>query len=413
MQDEIDAYNERRKALKRRNLAITGIVVCLILLVGIFLVTKFLGDTASLSTMGEPTEKEELQEQTIEAMPPLERYAMEVNSEPEGAAIILNGIATGLETPATIDAVQEETNTLVLIKDGYETLIHNAAPDTDEVSLELAEYTEEFDPERFPKPKDDDEEAEVRKGPVRGLLRVISRSPKGEFEGADIRLNGQTVADPTPTDLDVPANQLQHVSLKHIDHLDGVMFVQAIPFYKDSDRRDALVEMQTKRDNAYSAVAIRTFPRNARVYMDDEDITGSIITPVAMNRHFTIRAEAEGHEPFEQSFDAVVGTIDLSIMLQQPVFPDGHISVEGGPEDATLYLVPQREGRESGTQIGRHGEASERTVESGPYLLRVAYGPQFERAKTDLEIDIPEEKHLRIKLGEEDGEIVIRDQSIR
>jgi len=405
MRDEIDEYNERRKALRRRNFAIAGIVVCLVLLAGIFLVGKFLSDTSSLSAMGEPSEAEELHEVSIDPLPPLERYPVNVDSTPQGAAIILNGIATGLETPATIDAVAEVKNTIVLIKDGYETLVHNAAADTDDVSLKLKEYTEKFDKERF--------KEEPKEGPVRGQLRVVSRSPAGVFEGADVRLNGKAIAAPTPADIEVPANQLQHLSVRHVDHMDGVMFVQAIPFYKETDRREALVEMQKKRENAYAAVAIRTFPRDARVFMDDEDITGSIITPVALNRHFTIRAEAPGHEPFEQSFDAIVGTIDISIMLKQPVYPDGKISVEGGPDDATLYLVPQREGRESGIQIGRNGAASERTVESGPYLLRVAYGPHNQRGKTDLEIEVPENKHLRVVLSQQDDQIVIRSANAR
>lgn len=399
MADELDEYNERRKALRIRNIAIGGIIACLIVLAGILSIAKFLSDASPLAEMGEPKEKVEAQAVEIEAMPPLERYEMDVSSTPEGAAIILNGIATGLETPATVQAVQEVPNTIVLIKDGYETRVHNARADTDTVSLEMTEYETPVDKEKY-------EEAELE-GPVRGHLRVISRNPGGVFEGAEVRLNGVPQQGTTPVDLDVQPGQLQHVVVRDVEHLDGAMFVQAIPYYKETDRRDALVEMQKKRDNAYSAVAIRTFPRNARVYMDDEDITGNIITPVAMNRHFTIRAEAVGHDTYEQHFDAVVGTIDLSIMLNQPVYPDGTISVEGGPEDSTLYLVPQREGKESSTQIGRNGETQRRTVESGPYILRVAYGPHNQRQRSDFEIKIPEEGHLGITLGEKDGEIEI------
>lgn len=399
MADEFDEYNARRKAVRIRNMAIGGIIACLIVLAGIILVGKFLSDASPLAEMSEPTEKVEAQAVEIEAMPPLERYDMPVSSKPAGAAIVLNGIATGLETPATIQAVQEVPNTIVLIKDGYETLVHNARADTETVSLEMTEYVPAVDKEKY-------EEAELE-GPIRGQLRIISRSPGGVFEGAEIRLNGVPQKDVTPVDLVVQPGQMQHVTVRDAEHLDGVMFVQAIPFYKETDRREALVEMQKRRDNAYSAVAIRTFPRNARVYMDDEDITGSIITPVAMNRHFTIRAEAVGHDPFEQHFDAVAGTIDLSIMLEQPVFPDGTITVEGGPEDSTLYLVPQREGKESSTQIGRNGEAPRHTVESGPYILRVAYGPHNARQRSDFEIEIPEERHLGVTLGTKDGEIQI------
>lgn len=404
MADEFDEYNARRKAIRIRNMAIGGIIACLVVLAGILLVGKFLSDASPLAEMGEPSEKVEAQEAEIEALPPLQRYEMSVSSTPEGAAIILNGIATGLETPATIQAVQEVPNTIVLIKDGYETLVHNARADTDSVALEMNEYAVDVDKDKY-------EEAELE-GPVRGQLRVVSRSPGGVFEGAEVLLNGVPQHEATPLDLVVQPNQLQHLTVRDVEHLDGVMFVQTIPFYKDADRREALVEMQKRRDNAYSAVAIRTFPRNARVYMDDEDITGSIITPVAMNRHFTIRAEAVGHDSFEQHFDAVAGTIDLSIMLHQPVYPDGTISVEGGPEDSMLYLVPQREGKESSTQIGRQGEAPRRTVESGPYILRVAYGPQNQRQRSDFEIEIPEEGHLGLTLGTKDGELqIVRTQN--
>src|SRR5690625_6891684 len=99
--------------------------------------------------MGEPSEAEELHEVSIDPLPPLERYPVNVDSTPQGAAIILNGIATGLETPATIDAVAEVKNTIVLIKDGYETLVHNAAADIEDVSLKFKTYNDKFDIDRY------------------------------------------------------------------------------------------------------------------------------------------------------------------------------------------------------------------------------------------------------------------------
>lgn len=409
MADDIEAYNQSRKAAQRKTLAMLGIGLCAIVLVVGFFVKKFLGDTASLAEMSEAVEKQELQAAEFEALPPLEKRNLKVSSTPGNAAIVVNGIATGLETPTTVEVVQDETNTIMLIKDGYVTTVQNVTPDTPELDVTLQEYAVKSEADARPPLDINGEETD---GPIRGRIDVVSRDPSGTFDGAEVLWNGRPQPQVTPMSLMVQPNQLQHVTVRHAAHEDGVIIVQARPYRKTVDAREALVELQKTREgvNTFSAIAIRTFPRNAQVWMDDEEITGDLITSVARNRHFTIRAESPGLEPFEQSFDATVGTIDLSIMLQRTIFPDGGIEVSGAPDDATIYLVPQREDAESGQQIGRNGSAPLRIVESGPYTLRVAGGPYNQRTKDDFDIDIPANERLVIRLERKGGALQIVEQ---
>lgn len=409
MIDEIDAYNTRRLAERKRNMVLAGIGACLIITIGALLVGKFLSDTRSLGDMANQPPREAPQEVVIEALPPLERRAFDVRSEPEGASIILNGIATRLETPASVQIVRDAQNTLVFIKDGFETEVVTIDADASDLAVKLTPYEAPVLPAN---PNTAAQEPDVEPEPVHGRIRVISRSPGNVFEGAEVLWNGRPQAELTPLVLKVQPHEEQHLTVRHIDHLDGVMFVQAIPFRGPNDMRDALVELQKRRDNAFAALAIRTFPRDAKVYLDDEDITGSIVTPIAFNRHFMLRVESPGLETYERAFDAIVGSIDLSIMLKRPVYPDGTLSVDGAPEDATLYLISRREGDESATEIGR-GNAPLRTMESGPYTLRVASGPYNRRTRNDFDIDIPANGHLSIKLGVRDDTLQVVDQNNR
>lgn len=409
MVDELDAYAARVAAERKRNIALVGIAVCVMVIVGALLVQRFLADTDGQIAAARDAGKVEITEAVIEALPPLVRRPMDVRSEPSGAAIILNGIATRLETPATIDVVENAMNTIVLIKEGYKSEVYNAEADAPAVEMTMTPYEAPEHPEHIVHAaKEEEKELE----PVHGRIRVISRSPGQVFEGAEVLWNGRPHPEVTPTILHVQPYEEQHLTVRHIDHLDGVMAVQAIPFYRDADMRDALVELQTRRENAFSALAIRTFPRDARVYLDDEDITGSIITPIAMNRHFVLRVEAPGLETYERAFDAIAGTIDVSVMLRRPVFPDGTFEVQGAPDDSTLYLISRREGDESAVEIGRGG-APLRTIESGPYTLRIASGPFNRRTRTDFDIDIPPEGHLGLQLGVRNDELQILSQSNR
>lgn len=398
MTDELDDYNRRRDEERKKRLAFAlGGIALVVLLVG-FGVSKFLSDTSSLAEMSNLPPPPPPEEVRIEAGPPLQTRSMQVTSTPPGAAIIVNGIASRQFTPGTVDVVEDARNTIMLVLPGHQTWVETTDQDAEKLAAILRET---------PVTPVARGEAPV---PTEGRIRVISRSPGGVIEGAEVWLNGAPVADSTPVGLIVQAGQEQHLTVRHHENMDAVMFIQAIPYRTENDGREALVEMQKRRDNAFSALAVRVFPRDARVYLDDEDITGQIITPIAMNRHFMLRVESPGHASYERAFDATVGSIDVTVMLQRPVAVDGTLSITGAPEDADLYLIPVREGEPDGIQVGR-AEMATRAFESGRYTLRVASGPFNKRTRTDFDIEIPADGHLHIRLGMKNDELSIIEAS--
>lgn len=344
-----------------------------------------------------------IEQAVIEPMAPPERRAMQVESTPPGAAIIVNGIPTQQLTPASVDVVAGARNTISLFLDGYKTETRILDADANDFVATLTSYVAPERPEGWTPPKGEDGKP-LEADPVHGRIRVVTRSPVDRFEGASIWLNGKLMPETSPATFRVQPGEEQHILVRHPGHLDAITYVQAIPYYRENDERGVLLEQQVDRGNAFSAVTIRTFPRDAKVWIDDQEITGNIVTPVARNRHFTIRAEAPGHEGWERTFEATVGTIELSIQLQRPVAEFGSMSVAGLPADADLYLVPLREGAEGGTQIGRKGQVQTHDLESGKYLLRVAWGEYNQRKRKDLEIEIlPKEHRHFILSGSEDG----------
>lgn len=396
-----DEYTEKLARDRKKKIAIAAVVgVVSVGIIG-YSVSMMLSPAADIVgyIATEPAAPEEV---VIDPLPPPERRTMQVSTTPPGANIIVNGVPSGLLSPANVEVVAEGRNSLSFFLDGHKS--EHVLTDADQAALELTltPYTPPARPEGWTPPLGEDgkpTEAE----PVHGRVRVVTRSTSERFEGANIWHNGRLVPEPSPTLLRVQPGEEQHLLVRHPGYLDAMTFVQAIPYYRETDQRDVLLELQVDRSNAFSALSIRTFPREAKVWIDDVEVTGNIVTPVARNRHFTVRAEAPGHEPWERAFEASVGTIDLNIQLHRPVAAAGSLTVAGLPADADAYLVPLREGADGGTQIGRRGTVAPQDVESGRYLLRVAWGEYSQRKRKDLEIEVVPNEHRHIILsGSED-----------
>ena len=122
--------------------------------------------------------------------PSVERVAVEIATEPEGAQIIANGLSTGETTPATVDLVAGQKNELFLYKPDYqpERLIVDGAKGAVGSPVELTEVESEAD---------------------RGSVKITS-DPKG----AKVFLDGSNVGKTPLTVEGVPAGGYHHLEVR-------------------------------------------------------------------------------------------------------------------------------------------------------------------------------------------------------
>ena len=373
--------------------------------------TMFQGSDAVIDfmTSGGQDQAEEI---VIEPLPLPERRAINVTTEPPGAAVIVNGVPSQRITPASIDIVADARNTLTFYHDGYRTEHVTIDADQADLSVSLTPWEAPPRPPNYQPPKDEAGNP-LPEEPVHGRIRVITRSAEGPVDNATIWHNGELVSEPTPATIHVQTGEDQHILVRRGGYLDAIAFVRAIPYGQETDMRELPLELQVDRDNAFSAISLRTFPRDAKAWIDDQEITGNLITPVARNRHFMLRVEAPGHETWEQAFDATVGSIQLSVQLPRPVAELGTLTIAGLPEGTDAYLIPQREGATGGTQIGNRGHTQLQEVESGAYTLRISWGPYNQRERKDFDIEVVANEHRHITLQGAESAIEIASTTSR
>lgn len=406
MNQELDDYLEQQKAAQKKR-TIIGIAAALgVVALILFVVTKFAGD-AQMPELAEDS-GEIQQAEAVEPDPPPMRRELQLNSVPEGASVIINGIASRQVTPARISVVAGERNTITLMHRGYQTKYVELSDSDNEVTVTLDEI-------EVPELEEDEQQLDENGDPIEpfGRINVTTRSTAGPLDGAEVWVNGQSVSGVTPVEFDVTPGVPQHITARRAGFRDAVTEIQAIRWQRREDTRQALLEMQAQReDSAFTSVKIRTAPPGAQVFIDNEEVTGDYVSIVPLNRHFTVRVEAPEYETFERHYEALVGTIDISAILQRPYNEPGMLSIEASPEDADIFIIPVREGTVSGQQVGR-GTARDLEVESGEWTIRIAHGAYRERVRADTIVEVPPGEHLSVRVRMNDGELEVVDSSSR
>ena len=401
--DDFD-FIAREADRRRKRMIATGVAAVLIIATMVLLVGRFLKDAAPIAEIAEaeivaPAEPEAY---VVAAVPPPPRTNLRVTSTPPGAAVIVNGVATRLMTPADVSVVDGATNTVEVHRTGHRSVIRQVEGGQESsIAVEL---------QPIPTPEPQRGADGELLPPPRGVIRVVSSSPGGPLPGADILVNGSPWPEPTPTNIEVEPRVPYHISVRMSGHRDAVTTVQAIAMRNPEDMREVILEMPVDRpDAAFMALKLRVAPPETEVFLNDEDVTGQRVLNLPANGHYVLRAEAPGYDPWLRAFDATVGVIDVSVILERPRFDPGRLSVDTGIDDAAIFVIPQREGRNQGREIGR-GRVEGESLESGAYTLRVAHGPRNERVRGDVDISIPTGQHLHVRVGFRDGELVILNE---
>lgn len=322
------------------------------------------------------------------AAPPV--ISWRVASDPPGAWIIVNGVATRQQTPAEVPLVQDALNTIMLVQDGFRTLYHNVDVGSGPQELTLALQRIEAPADWTPPPPVEGEPPVTAWTQPMGRIRIEAEDANGQVTGAEVLRNGERIEGGTPVEVDVPAREEQHFTIRLAGHRDAVAVVRAPVMRNEADTRVIRPFLTLSRGEAdlYTSLRLQVNPANAIVTLNDEERGTMQSANLTAPLHHVVRIAVDEHEPMVRALDAKVGTFQLVALLDRVRRDPSHLTFRVEPGDTQIFARDLRLPPSSATQIGR-GAVEARVMDSGTWeitLSRSAAG-QRQRARFELVLE--------------------------
>jgi serine/threonine protein kinase len=342
--------------------------------------------------------------------PPPPMADVQVTSEPPGAWIIVNGNATRQRTPASVALVAGAHNTIALHLDGHKTqyvqVAEVAATGNAPIAATLEAYVQPAD--WTPPPPATPGEPPATWAPPRGRVRVEARTPAGPLEGAEVLRNGERVNGGTPVEIDIPAGEDQHITVRVAGHRDAVTVVRAMPWDDETDTRVISLELPAARENAAELTTLRltTTPRGATVRINGEELGAVNLRNLPSPMQYLVEIDAPDHEPFVRAIQAVPGQFDLNALLTPIRTGPSIITINAEPEGVQIFAQAMRHGAPGATQIGTTAVAA-RSFDAGRYQITLFSTGAEGRQRGRAEFELLPDTHHTFALRLENAEIVV------
>ena len=400
----------RRDQNRRR---VVGLMIVALVAVGGWLfLTKVLSETSGIDTTRGSREDVDNWESNWEPPPAPPTVALQVTSNVERAAIVVNGVFSGRHTPAVVQVVEGETNTIALYGDGYRSgLLEVLGRDGEAPLIELEALTR---PDGWRPPEPDPESdvaAPTEWTPARGRIRIRARTPGGESTEATVLVNGTPLPGTTPVETEVVARVEQHVTVRMPGFRDSVATLVARPWDGEEDTHEMTVDLAPDRErNRLSTFAVTTVPRGAELSLNGEVQTGRLIH-VDTPGHYLLTVSAEDHVTWQRAFDSSVGIIMINAVLDAVYREPATISITAEPEGALIYAIPNVAHSAGGRQIGVTS-VENHELTAGDWTIRIAHGERGARQRGDLDLNLsPGSRHdLSLRLADGELEVVSHEQ---
>ncbi len=302
-----------------------------------------------------------------------------VTSEPPGAWIVVNGVATRSQTPAEVELVEGQLNTVGLFLSGYQTqfLEVDTATGARNVSGTLAAITQ---PEGWtPTPAQGEQPAITEWSLPMSSVHIDTFNAMGALEGAEVLLNGEPMPGTTPMDVAVPAGVEQHITVRMADYRDTVTYTIA----PAGAQRELRLEMVPYRGNEdrYTRLDLTTTPRDGvRVRLNDEDQGGATLINLENPLHYVLRVDAEGYQPWQRAFSAAVGHVRVNAILKEIPTGPTVLTMHVTPPETVIFGERVRTGSPGANEMGR-GEIDAAELQSGDWQFTLDYRADGERRR--------------------------------
>lgn len=407
---------------KRSGNIFYGVIATLVALAVAFLLFKtFSGDLANKGLQeiieADRQLQAELEASRTEAEGPivLPGRSLNITSEPSRAWIVVNGVATGQTTPATITVLEDRANRIEFFLNGYQTHYH-LVDETDSsadlaVTLDKLEAPEGFEPPEVEEPEEGEEPAEPDTLPM-AELRVLAEGSGVRLEGAVVYLNGLEQEERTPLSARVPAGTPLHVMITHPGQLDASATITPRHYLSERDLTEIVLELPPEEATAGKQIyRLDTVPATARVsdFDTDEDIPRVLTMREGEYRLLRVTYGDGEFEPALIPIRATTGSVRETIRLAPIVPARSALTINITPAETIIYGAQPQRGR-SASELGR-GSIEAREMDSGPWQITFSYRHDGQRWRDRLELNlIPDTHHiLNFELGQGGAQQLARE----
>lgn len=297
----------------------------------------------------------------------------QIRTTPAEAWVIVNGVATRRQSPDQFPLARELTNSLMIVRDGYETqyLEVDGGAVGSSLDVELAPITQP--PDWTPPPPEAGQPPATWSLPM-GRIRVVATGPEGDLTGAEVLRNGQLVEGGTPIEFEVPAGQDQHITIRLAGFRDSITVVRAPAWDDESDTRHISLPLTPARgdDDRYTTLRLTTNPADMTVSRNGEPQGRLNSFNLTTPELHVFRFEAPDHEPMVRVIDARPGFIQMQAFLSPIDRGRATLAVTTVPDDVVVFARPDRHGASaSARQIGR-GTVEAREMDAGPWEITLS-----------------------------------------
>ena len=348
----------------------------------------------------------------VEFVPPapLERTTTRITSNPPGALIILNSVATGSRTPADVELVSGETNVLSFHLDGHTTAFVEVdagtpghadlrpVPPLEASPVAPEENQDEAVHEAVPA------EGSVDLGPPPpppgfGRVRVVARDTAGAPVPAQVLVNGEP-AGTAPFAFETLARQETHVTVRADGFRDSAAYVAPIAWTNRNSEAEVILEMtrDAGEANRWTTARLRTSPRESEFSVNGEVQVLPLLLNLSSHEFSLLRATAPDHRPVARAIEGGLGQVEFLMRMAPILEGPGTISIATEPpEGITVYLERIRHGSAGAHQVTPPLEGAE--YPAGAYRVTLEHRTEDGRTRERLEVEVLEAHDNRFVFG--------------
>lgn len=344
-----------------------------------------------------------------------------VDSSPQGASIIVNGLPTRAVTPSEVALVDGARNLVSLHLDGHvpafvearagapvqsvlqpipapepaaDATDPAATPPGDPDAAATGAATAEGSAERDPAP-----------GPGRGRIVVQAVDVAGADVPAEIFVDGLSVGT-APITVDVDALVIHHIAARLAGLRDSATYARTIEWNDRTD--DQVVRLELTADageaNRWTSVRLRTVPADATVLVDGEPTPTTGLINLASPDHHTIDISADGFEPLFRAVDGRLGQFVVDGVLRPVRAEPARLTVVLEPPETSIFVERIRNASPGARQLRTPVESLE--LESGPYRITLQHQAEGERVRARFETAFEPGRHHSVHYTLVDGAFV-------